>query len=117
MLDANEKIELGSKVKLVYYFWPCYPYLTYAPAKTMYLILSSDFISVTVGDCLSGLCPYLSTVIPEDIPVPDYREYLRPTSAVEIIDKINIGDMFATVEYDKNENTYTHYPVIEKFGQ
>lgn len=110
-LNKDEKIELGSEIHFIYYDWAYYPIMTCSPTDTMYFVTEESLIALSVGDYLDEKCGDFSTVTATAIETPEYWHYLHPTSAVELNDKLYIGDMFGVVEFNKSSQTFTYYPI------
>lgn len=108
-LDREGRMELGSRVQLIYYSWPS---STHAPAKTMYLVTDSQLVQLSVGTYLGSRESDFGTVVKSVVETPDYWRMLDPTSAVELHGKLYIGDMFGVVEYDPAAGTFLYYPVV-----
>lgn len=109
--NENEKLELGSATSFIYYDWAYYPIMTCSPAETMYIVTDDNLITLSVGDYLDTKCGDFTTITKTVIEVPAYWHYLRPTSAVELNEKLYIGDMFGIVEFDINSKELTYYPI------
>lgn len=110
VLDQQNRLELGSETKFIYYYWPLYPTNTHAPSKTMYIITESDLVTLSVGDYLDYVGDF-ATVTKTVIETPEYWPYLRPTSAVMMNEKLYVGDMFGVLKYDQTTKEFAYYPV------
>mgnify|MGYP003309332027 CR=1 FL=1 len=110
VLDQQNRLELGSETKFIYYYWPLYPINTHAPSETMYIITESDLVTLSVGDYLDYVGDF-ATVTKTVIETPEYWPYLRPTSAVMMNKKLYVGDMFGVLEYDQTTKGFVYYPV------
>ena len=110
-LNKDEKLELASETKFIYYDWAYYPIMTCSPTDTMYVVTEYNLIALSVGDYLDDKSGDFSTITKTVIETPEYWHYLRPTSAVELNDKLYIGDMFGVVEYDINTKEVKYYPI------
>ena len=77
----------------------------------MYVVTENNLIALSVGDYLDDKCGDFSTITKTVVETPEYWYYLRPTSAVELNEKLYIGDMFGVVEFDKISKTITYYPI------
>ena len=110
-LNKEEKLELGSKTKFIFYDWPYYPIMTYSPSETMYIVTEDNLLALSVGDYLDDKCGDFSTITKTVIETPEYWHYLRPTSAVELNEKLYIGDMFGVIEFDLSTKQFIYYPI------
>ena len=110
-LNKNEKLELGSETNFIFYDWAYYPIMTCSPTDTMYVVTEDNLITLSVGDYLDDKCGDFSTITKTVIETPEYWHYLRPTSAVELNEKLYIGDMFGVVEFDINSKKVIYYPI------
>ena len=110
-LNKEERIELGSETGFIYYDWAYYPIMTCSPTDTMYVVTEDNLIALSVGDYLDEKCGDFSTITKTVIETPEYWHYLHPTSAVELNDKLYIGDMFGVVEFDINTKEVIYYPI------
>ena len=110
-LNKEERIELGSETEFIYYDWAYYPIMTCSPTDTMYVVTEDSLIALSVGDYLDEKCGDFSTIIKTVIETPEYWHYLRPTSAVELNEKLYIGDMFGVIEYDPSTKQIIYYPI------
>lgn len=110
-LNKEKRLELGAITKFIYYDWPYYSIMTYSPAETMYVVTENNLITLSVGDYLDVKCGDFSTITKTVIETPEYWHYVRPTSAVELNDKLYIGDMFGVIEFDQNTNRFVYYPI------
>ena len=110
-LNKDKKLELGSETNFIFYDWAYYPIMTCSPTDTMYVVTEDNLITLSVGDYLDDKCGDFSTITKTVIETPEYWHYLRPTSAVELNEKLYIGDMFGVVEYDINTKEVKYYPI------
>jgi len=109
--DKGNKLELGSTTNFIYYDWSYYPIMTCPPTETMYVVTEDNLIEVSVGNYLDTKCGDFSTVTKDIVETPEYWNYLRPTSAVELNEKLYIGDMFGVVEFNLKTKGIVYYPV------
>ena len=105
----DDRLELGARTKFIYYDWKLHPLMTHSPSETMYLVTESNMITLSVGQYLDTASDF-STVSKTVIEIPEYWQYLRPTSAVELNNMLYIGDMFGVVEFDPHTQAFTYYP-------
>lgn len=111
ILRRDDRIELGSKIRLIYYDWPCQLVLTHAPAETMYIVTEDELIALAVGAYLESGPSDLGSIAKTVAKTPDYWRHLSPTSAVEWNGKLYIGDRFGVVEYEKSTQRFAYYPI------
>ena len=110
-LNKDEKLELGSETNFIFYDWAYYPIMTCSPADTMYVVTEYNLIAISVSDYLDDKSGDFSTITKTVIETPEYWHYLRPTSAVELNEKLYIGDMFGVMEFDLSTKQFIYYPI------
>ena len=110
-LNKEERIELGSETNFIFYDWAYYPIMTCSPTDTMYVVTEDNLIALSVGDYLDEKCGDFLTITKTVVETPEYWHYLRPTSAVELNEKLYIGDMFGVIEFDINTKEVIYYPI------
>lgn len=97
------------KSKFMYYSFPS---MFYGPTEDLYVITENEFLVVDLRPYFCGQDASFEEIGVTSVDVPEYWNYIHPTSAVKIDGSLYFGEHYGVVRYEFDTNKFSYYKIL-----